>query len=77
MMRLSIPPYDYVRRYYGVDPVPGRRARFTPDGREGVIARRQSYDQYVWVKFDGEKHAMPCHPTDLDYAPAQSKEPAS
>lgn len=59
-------PYDYVRRTYGVDPIPGQRARFT-DGREGVIARRQSYDNYVYVTFDGGKHAVPCHPTDLTY----------
>lgn len=60
------PPYAYVKSYYGVSPVPGHRARFT-DGREGVIARRQSYDQYVYVKFDGGAHALPCHPTDLTY----------
>lgn len=60
------PPYAYVRRAYGVNPVPGQRARFT-DGREGVIALRRAYDAYVWVKFDGAKHASPCHPTDLTY----------
>ena len=61
------PPYAYVRQYYGVNPVPGERVRFEHDGREGVIARRQAYDQYVWVKFDGSKHAVPVHPTDLTY----------
>lgn len=59
-------PYAYVRSYYGVNPVPGERVRFT-DGREGAIARRQSYDNYVYVKFDGCNHALPCHPTDLTY----------
>lgn len=60
------PPYAYVRTAYGVTPIPGERVRFS-DGREGVIARRASYDQYVWVKFGGQKHALPCHPTDLTY----------
>lgn len=60
------PPYAYVKSTYGVNPVPGHRARFY-DGREGVIARRQSYDNYVYVKFDGGNHALPCHPTDLTY----------
>lgn len=70
MSALKHPPYAYVKSYYGVNPVPGHRVRFT-DRREGVIARRQSYDQYVWVRFDGGKHAVPCHPTDLTYlAPA-------
>lgn len=63
---LNRPPYDYVRRFYGVHPVPGHRARFS-DGREGVIARRPSYDNYVWVRFDDTTDAAPCHPTDLTY----------
>lgn len=61
------PPYAYVNRAYGVNAVPGHRAKLEHDGREGEIARRQSYDQYVWVKFDGEKHPSPVHPTDLTY----------
>jgi len=68
MTRPVQPPYDYVRRSYGVDPVPGHRVRFIgSQGREGVIARRQSYDNYVYVTFDGQKNAVPCHPTDLTY----------
>lgn len=68
-------PYAYVRRTYGVDPVIGKRVRFTETARDGqstmgTITRRQSYDQYVYVLFDGERHAVPCHPTSLDYSPA-------
>lgn len=70
--------YEYVRKTYGVNPVPGARVRFTETNRGGqstlgTIARRKSYDHHVYVLFDGEKHPMPCHPTSLDYSP---KEPA-
>ncbi len=64
--------YDYVRRYYGVDPVVGQRVRHTEINKSGVIARESpSQAQYVMVKLDGQKLASPCHPTALDYAPAE------
>lgn len=70
--------YDYVRRQYGVDPVPGHRVRletYPPSkaGKLGTIARERSPNHYVHVVFDGEKHASPCHPTSLEYlgAPTQ------
>lgn len=59
--------YDYVRRTYGVDPVVGQRARHTVTGKFGVIARMRSPDHYVHVQFDGQRYAVPCHPTELDY----------
>lgn len=61
--------YDYVRRFYGVDPKIGGRAKHTITGRAGIIVRKRSGDQYVHVRFDGQKHSLPCHPTELDYEP--------
>lgn len=60
--------YDYVRRVYGVDPVVGARVAHTVTKKVGVIARERSPLHYVHVRFDGQKHALPCHPTELDYA---------
>lgn len=60
-------PYDYVRRTYGVNPIPGHRCRLENTDREGVIARRRNYDHWVWVRFDGSGFATPCHPTSLIY----------
>lgn len=62
-------PYDYVRRFYGVDPVIGRRVRLEDTSFEGVIVRRRTYDHRVWVRFDGLRHASPCHPKSLVYLP--------
>jgi hypothetical protein len=59
--------YEYVKQHYGVNPVPGQRV-IGPNGKmSGIIARRRSYDHYVYVKFDGTKHSVPCHPLDLTY----------
>ncbi|WGM45275.1 hypothetical protein KOAAANKH_00136 [Brevundimonas sp. NIBR10] len=67
MRRPAQPPYDYVTRTYGVNPIIGARVRLENTDREGVIARRRSYDNHIWVTFDGTKHASPCHPTSLIY----------
>lgn len=67
--------YEYVKAMYGVDPVPGNRTSHQITGREGVIARRRSYDHYVYVRFDGKKHATPCHPTELTYPDAEMDDP--
>lgn len=63
--------YDYVRKYYGVDPRPGSRVRHTETNQFGVIARLRPRDaaHHVQVVFDGHKHSSPCHPTSLDYEP--------
>jgi hypothetical protein len=67
--------YDYVRRAYGVSPVVGRRVRHTElkgPGAFGVITReRKSSGHYVMVRFDGDRHPAPCHPTSLDYTPEE------
>lgn len=50
---------DYVRRTYGV---PAKRGgRVIVDGQEGVIT--SFTDAYLRVRFDGDKHSMPAHPT--------------
>lgn len=50
---------EYVRRYYRVDYKRGDRV--VVDGRPGVIVSFP--DQYLGVRFDGEKHTERCHPT--------------
>ena len=62
--------YDYIRRAYGVDPIVGKRVRHAITGDSGTIAREnRSASHYVHVRFDGQKHAAPCHPTELEYQP--------
>lgn len=63
-------PYDYVKRTYSVSPQVGARVRHLETGRCGAIMREnKSQSHYVMVRFDGQKHSLPCHPTALDYAP--------
>lgn len=65
--------YSYVRRTYGVEPKAGARVRHTETGRFGTIARENpSQAHYVQVRFDGQRFALPCHPTALDYAPREA-----
>lgn len=60
-------PYAYIRRSYGVTPTPGQRVRHQITHRYGVIVRPHDDPHYVQVRFDGQKHSTPCHPTELDY----------
>jgi hypothetical protein len=62
--------YEYVKQYYGVNCEPGKRVTSTDGKKSGTIARKRCYDQYVYVKFDGTKFDVPCHPMDLVYEPA-------
>lgn len=55
----SVMSAEYVRRYYGVDFKRGDRV--TVDGRPGVIVSFP--DQYLGVRFDGERHTSRAHPT--------------
>lgn len=72
---MAEPAYQYVRRTYGVNPGIGQRVQHTVTHKLGTIAREdKSQGQYVQVRFDGQKFALPCHPTELDYSP---KEPVS
>ena len=50
---------EYVRRHYGV---PAKRGmRVTVEGKPGVIV--SFIQQYIGVRFDGEKRTSKCHPT--------------
>lgn len=50
---------EYVRRWYKV---PAKRGvRVVVDGKPGVITG--FHNQYLRVRFDGNKYADPCHPT--------------
>lgn len=60
--------YDYVKRAYGVDPRVGQRVRHTEIDKQGTIAREgRSNQHHVMVRFDGQRHPSPCHPTALEY----------
>ena len=60
--------YEYIKRTYGVSPEPGKVAYHTVTKQWGVIKREKpSHGHYVQVQFEGEKHASPCHPTELQY----------
>jgi hypothetical protein len=54
--------YDYVRNYYHVPAHAGTRVKV--GNKEGVIVRKSGSQQYIFVRFDGVKHDVPCHPTD-------------
>lgn len=61
--------YDYVRKYYHVPAYIGVRVAI--HGRTGVLVKHSPSDQYVYVRFDGDKRVTgPFHPTDkIDYHP--------
>lgn len=61
---------DYVRNRYHV---PAKRGlRVVVDGKAGIITRASQ--GYVYVRFDGSKFSLPCHPTwRVNYAPEAPK----
>jgi hypothetical protein len=62
--------YQYVKEFYGVNPEVGMRVTFNEKGcarKEGVIVSRQAYNQSVYVRFDGARFDVPCHPLSLEY----------
>lgn len=68
--------YDYVRRAYGVDPIPGQRFRTKKEDfsriAEGVIQpENPRFGHYVMIAFDkpggGVGPAAPAHPTSIEY----------
>jgi hypothetical protein len=65
--------YDYVKCTYQVFPRIGARVQHTVTKKFGKITREKpGAAHYVNVMFDGRGFSVPCHPTELDYAPAQS-----
>lgn len=62
--------YEYVKSAYGVAPEVGMRVTFNEKGcirKEGVIVGKRVYGNYVYVRFDGSKFDVPCHPLSLEY----------
>lgn len=60
--------YEYVKRTYSATPKIGERVRHHVTKKEGTIAEEdRSMSHYVQVLFDGNDHALPCHPTEIDY----------
>lgn len=66
--------YSYVRTAYAVEPKVGARVQHLETRKFGVIRpEARSASHYVQVCFDGQAHALPCHPTALDYAPVEAR----
>lgn len=62
--------YEYVKRTYDVEPKIGARVQHTVTKKFGKITREKPIAaHYVNVMFDGRGYSLPCHPTELDYAP--------
>lgn len=63
--------YEYVKKCYGVNPVPGKRVKVAGDipgnQRQGTISRKRHYDHYVYVRLDDYSKSVRCHPLDLIY----------
>ncbi|GLK86636.1 hypothetical protein [Ancylobacter defluvii] len=67
--------YQYVRRTYGVNPGVGQRVLHDVTRKFGTIAREdKSQSHHVMVRFDGQRFASPCHPTELDYQPKEGSD---
>lgn len=66
--------YEYVKRTYGVPVEVGQRVTFKGEGKQGTVVSRRTYDQYVYVRFDGVKFAVRVHPDDLEYGDKPSAE---
>lgn len=60
--------YDYIKRAYGLEFSAGQRVRHIEIDKLGTVARcKESSGHYVQVRFDGKKHADPCHPQALEF----------
>jgi len=63
--------YEYVKRFYGVNPVAGHKARHTETGEIVTIMREHpSHAHYVRIKMAGGLVGF-SHPTALDYDPKE------
>lgn len=64
-------PYTYIRDRYGLLVVVGERVKHTETGRIGMVCEPTTEaggGHHVRVLFDGDTHALPCHPQALDYS---------
>lgn len=58
--------YEYIKRTYLIEPKVGQRIEHDITKRLGQIAREdRSRSHYVMVRFDGDKHSLPCHPLEI------------
>lgn len=58
--------YEYVKKNYALQPIVGRCVQHTVTKRFGKIAREdRSQGHYVQVRFQDDRHALPCHPDEL------------
>jgi hypothetical protein len=61
-------PYDYIKKNYKFQPEVGRGVQHSVTKRFGRIAREdRGQGHYVQVKFQDDRHALPCHPDELSY----------
>jgi len=59
-------PYDYIQQAYGLSFNPRMRVKHTVTKQYGEVRRQGNTSaNYVSVRFDGEKHNVPCHPQEL------------
>ena len=59
--------YAYIKHAYGLDFSAGDRVRHNETNKLGNVRReRPAQAHYVYVLFDGERDANPCHPRALD-----------
>ena len=59
--------YEYIKRAYGLSFAPGERVTHTVVKKDGTVRQENpSSGHYVMVAFDGERHASPCHPGELE-----------
>jgi hypothetical protein len=64
--------YGFIQGYYGLQFTPGLRVQHTVTKECGKVGREdRSQMHYVMVRFDGRKHASPCHPRELVFLPTQ------
>jgi hypothetical protein len=59
--------FDYVRRFYGVPAKRGGRVLVTESNGAKFYGTITRATHYVFVRIDGEKHARPYHPEDVEY----------
>lgn len=62
--------FDYINSYYGLNIKRGTIASYK--GKRGKVVGTSS--AHVKFKIDGEKHALPYHPSDLEYEPETKTE---
>lgn len=61
-------PYRYIERTYGTAFKPGDRVRHTVTNQSGEVRPVRGDPQYYNVRSDGQNHALPCHPGEIEAA---------